>query len=50
MCSFQTSIGTALTHRDEENRMAGAIDEDVEMRLCFWRLAGGGEVDEDEAM
>ena len=45
MCSLQTSTGTALTHREEENRMAGAaVDEEDELVLDFCRLAGG-EVD-----
>ena len=46
MCSLQTSTGTALTHREEENRMTGAaVDEEDEVLLFFCRLAGG-EVDE----
>ena len=46
MCSLQTSTGTALTHREEENRMTGAaVDEDDELLLFFCRLAGGA-VDE----
>ena len=46
MCSLQTSTGTALTHREEENRMTGAaVDEEDELLLDFCRLAGG-EVDE----
>ena len=44
--SLQTSTGTALTHREEENRMTGAaVDEEDEVLLFFCRLAGG-EVDE----
>jgi hypothetical protein len=46
MCSLQTSTGTALTHREEENRMTGAaVDEEDEVLLFFCRLVGG-EVDE----
>jgi len=42
MCSLQTSTGTALTHREEENRLTGAaVDEEDEVLLDFCRLAGG---------
>tara|TARA_B110000091_G_scaffold194181_1_gene219808 strand:+ start:615 stop:848 length:234 start_codon:yes stop_codon:yes gene_type:complete len=42
MCSLQTSTGTALTHREEENRMTGAaMDEEDELLPFFDRLAGG---------
>ena len=39
MCSFQTSTGTRLSHRVDEN--TGATAEDDELLLVFWRLAGG---------
>ena len=49
MCSLQTSTGTALTHREEENRMTGAVvDDEDELVLDFCRLAGGA-ADELEA-
>jgi len=44
MCSLQTSTGTALTHREEENRMTGAVDEEDELLLFFGRLAGDDEL------
>ena len=39
MCSFQTSTGTRLMHRVDENMAATA--EGDELLLVFWRLAGG---------
>ena len=41
MCSFQTSTGTRLMLRVEENMGAAAVDEEDELLLVFWRLAGG---------
>ena len=41
MCSFQTSTGTLLMHLVVEKIGATAVDEDDEVALVFWRLAGG---------
>ena len=40
MCSFQTSTGTLLMFLVEEKIGAAAVDEDDELLLVFWRLAG----------
>ena len=41
MCSFQTSTGTLLMFLVVEKIGAAAVDEDDELLLVFWRLAGG---------
>ena len=41
MCSFQTSTGTRLMLRVDEKMGAAAVDEEDELLLVFWRLAGG---------
>ena len=41
MCSFQTSTGTLLMFLVVEKIGAAAVDEDDEVALVFWRLAGG---------
>jgi hypothetical protein len=41
MCSFQTSTGTLLMFLVVEKMGAAAVDEDDELLLVFWRLAGG---------
>ena len=41
MCSFQTSTGTLLMFLVVEKIGAAAVDEEDELLLVFWRLAGG---------
>ena len=42
MCSFQTSTGTLLMFLVVEKMGAAAVDEEEdEVALVFWRLAGG---------
>ena len=41
MCSFQTSTGTLLMFLVDEKIGAAAVDEEDEVALVFWRLAGG---------
>ena len=41
MFSFQTSTGTRLVDLIDEKMGRSAVDEDDELLLVFWRLAGG---------
>ena len=44
MCSFQTSTGTLLMFLVVEKIGAVAVDQEDELLLVFWRLAGGAVV------